>query len=315
MTGQSKPQRGRGMTVRVKSQQDLSRDWQQLRANRCIQKIVKALQAKPDQAQDVLDAIENDFFSRADLTVKVEDRDFWPSSYHVFSQIGKYWLVAWLVQHGGKGFTEELAWKIDGQAPDALRCLVEFATGVKASAKLPRACLDKSVLAATLAALHVTLGKRLLALMAAGAIDKATGQINYVKCGAYVYVLDGSGKVTHLQNRAGVQVPVPDDATIRPEWPIDNNFSDQDAGIFRGMFACTFSTQFDPFKLSAEVFGNEAFKKLADQHKATKEQQELEHEAASPKVDAKGAVQKKPKKAAPKPPAKASVRKITVKRR
>eukprot|EP00974_Lingulodinium_polyedra_P113122 10949315-Lingulodinium_polyedra.AAC.1 len=95
---------------------------------------------------DIYFSVISGFFAEKSATEQVDN---WPPTYIYCNQIPKYWVVGWLGELN-KSFTVELGQAVDKSDKDALRILFEFVTGLKPLAKLPRPCLSKAVLSATL---------------------------------------------------------------------------------------------------------------------------------------------------------------------
>lgn len=270
-----------------------------------MKKIVAFLKDHPEQAMPVQFALEQGFFEGK---IKEELATCWPPTYMYFNQIPKYWLVGWL-QQCNANFTSELAQAVDKSDKDALRMLVEFVTGLKPQIKLPRTCLCKAVLAATLSKRAALLRNRLNNEFINKAIDPETGIVNYKDFGVYTWTVNGQGNVTSIQHYSGTKAAIPEEVCIKQTWPIKENYSDLKAHINHGVIHIRFGQQLPPLQKYCEYNSADTLKVQADQ--VQREHQESMTQSRRHDVQATAAVLPKPKKRSGPPTANLLTKKVT----
>ena len=261
-----------------------------IQAQESLKRIMEFLKLHPEQALAVHHALEAGFFVGK---VNMELAACWPPTYMYFNQVPKYWLCGWL-QNLNHKFDKSLAQAVDKSDKDALRMLVEFITGLKPQVKLPRACLCKSVLAATLMKRAALLGNRLTDVFIQKAIDADSGAINYKDYGVYTWEPSEMGMVKRIKHRGGVVAVVPEEVCIKKGWLINDNHSDIKANINHGVLFLKFSQQMTDFNKYVEYCSAENFKAGAEQ--VQKELEEIKLQSTKDDVHATPEVLPKPKK-------------------
>jgi hypothetical protein len=221
--------------------------------------INQLLDEKPKQIMGCLAALKADMFMPKE---SLDESDTWPRNFVRFDQVPKWWMVAWMSKSGPTTLSKEVLWKIDAtDLKCALRNLVEFFTGLKSTARLPPSCQTKQVLKLTLDKHLQALG-RCTAEWVANAIDD-DGLIDWNTWGAYSFVGrsedDVLVEVTDIKNLQGTRSAIGDEVTIKPDCVISKNFSDELAGIYRGILNLNFSAHMRAFALNPDIFGDQAF--------------------------------------------------------
>ena len=268
----------------------VGKDITAIQAQDSMRKIAAFLKDHPDQAMPVQFALEQGFFEGK---VKEELASCWPPTYMYFSQIPNYWLVGWL-QQCTTSFTSELAQAVDKSDKDALRMLVEFVTGLKPQTKLPRTCLCKAVLAATLTKRAGLLGNRPSNEFIIKAIDPDSGIVNYKDFGVYTWTANEAGNVTSTHHHSGTVSEIPEEVCIKQHWPIKENYSDLKAHIDHGVLHIKISQQMPSFQKYCEYNSSDTFKVQAEH--VQREYQESLVQSSRHDVKATAAVLPKPKK-------------------
>jgi hypothetical protein len=172
--------------------------------------------------------------------------------------------------------------------------LVEFITGLKPGTKLPRACLCKSTLAATLTKRATLLGNRLSDNFVDKAIDKDSGVVNYKDFGVYSWKPEEDDLVKVIMHCGGTSAVIPEEVCIKKAWIIHENYSDTKAFIEHGVLHIKFSQQMPEFNKYNEYNCAEYFKLMAEQ--VQKELCEILSQAKQGDVSVTAAVLPKPKK-------------------
>lgn len=278
----------RGRLTRDKG--TVGKDITAIQAQESIRKIMNFLKEHPEQAMPVQFALEQGFFEGK---IKEELDTCWPPTYMYLNQIPKYWLAGWLCNLN-KNFPQDLAQAVDKSDRDALRMLVEFITGLKPQVKLPRACLCKAVLAATLTKRAQLLGNRLSNEFISKAIDHDSGIVNYKDHGVYSWGPCEGDFVKSIQHISGTQAVVPEEVCMKKVWAVKENHSDLKAHISHGVLHIKFSHQMTDFSRFVELNSADYFKQQAEQ--AQKEHQESLQQSTKHDVMADAATLPKPKK-------------------
>jgi hypothetical protein len=268
----------------------VGKDINAIQAQESMKKIVTFLKNNPEQAMPVQFALEQGFFEGK---AKEELATCWPPTYMYFNQIPKYWLAGWLQQLNSL-FSSDLAQAVDKSDKDALRMLVEFVTGLKPQLKLPRTCLCKAVLAATLTKRAALLGSRLSNEFINKAIDPETGVVNYKDFGVYSWKASDDGSVKSIVHKSGTQEVVPEEVCIKQAWPIKENYSDLKAHINHGVLHIRFSQQMPAFQKYCEYNSSDTLKAQAEETQREHQEAMVQSRKHDVKVDA--AVLPKPKK-------------------
>lgn len=161
-----------------------------------------------------------------------------------------------------------------------MRNFIEFMTGVKATQKLPTACLHKPVLSMALKILMDNLGNRVTEDWVRQWVP-LDGKISWPMAGLFSF--EGKeGEVEKICKLNGNSVSKPAEANLKKRMVIESNFSDVAAGIHVGMLNLVFTQHISAFAVDALRLGNDAFKRTGEQAKTDYER--LQQQAAAQTV-------------------------------
>ena len=202
---------------------------------RTIDKIVHILSTKkPEQAPYILDALENDDkYSDGGGSSKTH----WDSSYSKMSQIPKYWIASKLAEWQPM-LTKELLEAMDSVAPEIIRQIAEFATGIDFKHwKLPRAALEKAVLDKAMKGRYIAYGQRLSDEWFEVHCNNANRTIVWSKAGVYSFGSneESAEDAKFLQNCCGDRKSLNEAGVVfKLDTDILENYSDVKAALRQG---------------------------------------------------------------------------------
>jgi hypothetical protein len=228
-----------------------------------IKEVVSILEQSAEQVLPCLQALRENFFMPK-KEVCLQDK--WADTYMRIDQVPKYWLQQWLLAEFPNVFTEKMLQVIDKKSKSGIRELIEYVTGVRIHAKLPRACLSKQVLSLALRQMHKQLDVKISQEWLAILLDTISGDLRWSLpgAGALKYVVDATDYVTHVEHCGGLRAAVPQEIRVMVDWAISSNFSHTDAETKHGLLNCKWVALCEEFKPIREQCHIDMFKNISE---------------------------------------------------